>query len=60
MNVKALSERLHLHTNTAHYRLNRIAEQTGSDLRSLADVLDLVIAIHLARPLGDRPPAAWG
>jgi sugar diacid utilization regulator len=59
LNVKAMSERLYIHTNTAHYRLNRIAEQTGRDLRKLADVLELMIAIRLAQPLGDRPPAAW-
>lgn len=60
LSPKALSERLHVHTNTAHYRLNRIAELTGRDLRNLADVLDLVVAIRLADPLGDRPPATWG
>jgi hypothetical protein len=59
LNVKSLSRRIHVHTNTAHYRLNRIAEQTGRDLRKLSDVLELVIAIRLAQPLGDRPPAAW-
>lgn len=59
LNVKALSERLFVHTNTAHYRLNRITEQTRRDLRKLSDVLELVIAIRLAHALGDRPPAAW-
>jgi sugar diacid utilization regulator len=56
LNVKALSEQLGVHPNTAHYRLNRISEQTGYDLRTLACVLDLVIAARLARPLGQRPP----
>jgi sugar diacid utilization regulator len=60
LNVKAMSERLYIHSNTAHHRLNRIAEQTGLDLRKLEDVLDLVVAIRLAQPLGDRPPGAWG
>jgi sugar diacid utilization regulator len=60
LNVKAVSERLYIHANTAHHRLNRIAEQTGLDLRRLDDVLDLVVAIRLAQPLGDRPPGAWG
>jgi hypothetical protein len=59
LNVKALSEREYVHTNTAHYRLHRVAEQTGLDLRNIADVLELVIAIRLARPLGDRPPGTW-
>jgi sugar diacid utilization regulator len=60
LNVKVLSERLRVHTNTAHYRLNRIAEQTGYDLRKLDNVLELVIATRLAQPLGDRPPGVWG
>jgi len=59
LNVKALSKKLYIHTNTAHHRLNRIAEQTGLDLRKLEDVLELVVAVRLARPLGDRPPGAW-
>jgi sugar diacid utilization regulator len=48
LNAKAASERLHVHVNTAHYRLNKIAERTGSDLRSVSDVLELLIAINLA------------
>jgi sugar diacid utilization regulator len=48
LNAKAASEALHLHVNTAHYRLGKIAERTGRDLRSLSDVLELVIAINLA------------
>jgi sugar diacid utilization regulator len=59
LNVKALSEHLRVHTNTAHYRLNRISDQTGYDLRKLDSVLELVIATRLARPLGDRPPGVW-
>jgi sugar diacid utilization regulator len=49
LNAKAASERLHLHVNTAHYRLGKIAERTGCDLRSIDDVLELLIAIKLAR-----------
>ncbi len=60
LNVKAMSKRLYIHTNTAHHRLNRIAEQTGLDLRKLDDVLELLVAIRLAQPLGERPPGAWG
>ena len=48
LNVKAAAERLHLHANTAHYRLARIEERTGCDVRRLADVLDLVIAVQAA------------
>ena len=59
LNVTAMSKRLHIHANTAHHRLNKIAEQTGQDLRRLADVLGLLAAIRLAQPLGDRPPGSW-
>lgn len=47
MNAKTAAERLHLHVNTAYYRLERIAERTGCDLRRLADVMELLIAIRL-------------
>ena len=60
LNVTAMSKRLYIHANTAHHRLHKIAEQTGVDLRKLDDVLELVVAIRLAQPLGDRPPGAWG
>jgi PucR-like helix-turn-helix protein/diguanylate cyclase with GGDEF domain len=59
LNVTAMSRRLHIHANTAHHRLNKIAEQTGLDLRKLDDVLQLVVASRLAKPLGDRPPGSW-
>jgi DNA-binding PucR family transcriptional regulator len=49
LNAKAASERLHVHVNTTHYRLGKIAERTGRDLRSISDVLDLLIAIRLAQ-----------
>ena len=54
-----MSKRLHIHANTAHHRLNKISEQTALDLRKLDDVLQLVVASRLARPLGERPPGAW-
>jgi sugar diacid utilization regulator len=59
LNIKALSERIYVHPNTAHYRLGRIAEQTGRDPRKMSHALELLIAIRQAQPLGDRPFAAW-
>lgn len=59
MNVSAMSKQLHIHANTAHHRLSKISEQTQLDLRRLDDVLQLVVAIRLAQPLGDRPPGSW-
>jgi sugar diacid utilization regulator len=48
LNAKAAAERLLIHVNTAHYRLGRIEEKTGCDLRRLSDVIDLLIAVRLS------------
>jgi hypothetical protein len=55
LNAKTAAKRLHLHVNTAYYRLERIAERTGCDLRRLADVVELLIAVRL---LGAGQPTA--
>ncbi len=47
MNAKIAAGRLHLHVNTTYYRLERIAMRTGCDLRRLADVMELLIAVRL-------------
>ncbi|HEX4283013.1 MAG TPA: helix-turn-helix domain-containing protein [Solirubrobacteraceae bacterium] len=49
LNAKVTAQRLFIHVNTAHHRLARIEERTGCDLRDLADVQELLIAIRLAR-----------
>jgi len=49
LNAKIAAQRLHLHVNTAYYRLERIAERTGYDLRRLTDVVELLIAIRLMK-----------
>jgi sugar diacid utilization regulator len=56
LNAKVAAERLHLHVNTAYYRLEKIAERTGYDLRRLADVVELIIAIRL---MTGRPQGLW-
>jgi hypothetical protein len=48
LNAKAAAQNLYIHVNTAHHRLARIEEKTGCDLRDLADVQELLIAIKLA------------
>jgi sugar diacid utilization regulator len=48
LNAKRAAEQLHIHVNTAHYRLARIAERTGCDLRRIGDVIELLIATRLA------------
>jgi len=55
LNARTAAKRLHLHVNTAYYRLERIAERTGCDLRRLADVVELLIAVRL---LGAGHPGA--
>jgi DNA-binding PucR family transcriptional regulator len=54
LNAKEAARCLHVHVNTAYYRLERIAERTGCDLRRFCDVQELLIAVRL---LGDRPAA---
>jgi PucR C-terminal helix-turn-helix domain/GGDEF-like domain len=49
LNAKTAAKRLHLHVNTAYYRLERIAERTGCDVRSVADVVELLIAVRLLK-----------
>ena len=48
LNAKVAAQRLYIHVNTAHHRLARIEDKTGCDLRDLADVQELLIAIRLA------------
>ncbi|WP_243794370.1 CdaR family transcriptional regulator [Saccharopolyspora gloriosae] len=58
LNAKAAAERLHVHVNTVYYRLERISERTGCDLRSFADFQNLLVAARLlARPTSDRGQA---
>ncbi|MFM9673929.1 helix-turn-helix domain-containing protein [Streptomyces brasiliscabiei] len=46
--VTSAAEELHVHRATLHYRLNRIAELTGVDLRSGSDRTSLRLALWLA------------
>lgn len=47
LNAKEAASRLHLHVNSTYYRLDKIRERTGLDLRSFADLQELLIAIAL-------------
>jgi DNA-binding PucR family transcriptional regulator len=40
------AERLHLHVNTVRYRIGRVEELTGRDLSSLADRVDVFLALR--------------
>ena len=48
LNARRAAEGLHIHVNTAHYRLGRIAERTGCDLRRIGDLVEILIAARLA------------
>jgi DNA-binding PucR family transcriptional regulator len=47
LNLRVAAERLHVHPNTAQYRLRRIQERTGRNPRRIADLLDLLVAIAM-------------
>lgn len=57
LNLRAAAERLQIHHNTAQYRLRRIQERTGRNLRHITDLVDLLVAIALqdALPPGINP-----
>ena len=58
LSVKRTAEELHIHVNTAHYRLARIEERAGVDLHRMSDVVELLIAAQLAAPpAGGTTPA---
>jgi sugar diacid utilization regulator len=46
-NVKVAAARLFVHPNTARYRLAKIEERTGLDLRRFADVQEILIAVRV-------------
>lgn len=48
LNAAAAAEQLHVHVNTARYRLTRITETTGCDPRSVPDLINLLIGIRLS------------
>ena len=65
LNGKRAAENLHIHVNTAHYRLARISERTGCDLRRVADLVEILIAARLAEAAEaarfppDAAPVGW-
>lgn len=48
LNARRAADALHIHVNTAHYRLGRIAERTGRDLHRVSDLIEILIAARLA------------
>ena len=62
LNARRAAEQLHIHVNTAHYRLARIAERTGCDLHRIGDLIEILIAARLADagPASRLPSSALG
>ncbi|MFB4320237.1 PucR family transcriptional regulator [Actinomadura sp. 21ATH] len=56
LNLRAAAERLQIHHNTAQYRLRRIQERTGRNLRHITDLVDLLVAIALQDVLPPDQP----
>lgn len=50
LNARRAAEQLHIHVNTCHYRLGRIAERTGGDLHRVTDLIEILIAARMRRP----------
>ncbi|NYG56561.1 PucR family transcriptional regulator [Nocardioides perillae] len=49
LNAKMAAVQLHVHPNTVYYRLERIAERTGCDVRRVEELIDLLLAVGLVR-----------
>lgn len=55
LNVSETSRRLFVHRNTLVYRLEKIHERTGLDLRDFDDAIVLKVALMVKRYLDTRP-----
>ncbi len=53
-NLEETARRLHVHVSTLRYRLGRIAQVTGVDLRDPQATLDLQVALRAIQPLAVR------
>jgi DNA-binding PucR family transcriptional regulator len=49
LNAKEAAMALVVHPNTVYYRLERIAERTGCDVRRVEELIDLLLAVRLVR-----------
>jgi sugar diacid utilization regulator len=47
LSLRVTAERLHIHPNTAQYRLRRLEERTGRNPRRFGDLVELLVAIAL-------------
>ncbi|WP_280347828.1 PucR family transcriptional regulator [Nocardia neocaledoniensis] len=58
MNLREAADTLRIHLNTAKYRIGRIQELTGRNVRSVNDLVELLVAIELQTGQSGRPGAA--
>ncbi|MEV0064641.1 helix-turn-helix domain-containing protein [Nocardia sp. NPDC050718] len=58
MNLREAADTLRIHLNTAKYRLGRIQELTGRNVRSVNDLVELLVAIELQTGQSARPGTA--
>lgn len=49
LNARETALHLNHHVNTVYYRLGRIAERTGRDVRCAEELIDLLLAVRLVR-----------
>jgi sugar diacid utilization regulator len=47
LSLRATAERLHIHPNTAQYRLRRLEQRTGRNPRRIGDLIELLVAMSL-------------
>ena len=47
LNSKLTAMEMHVHANTIYYRLERIAERTGCDVRRVEELIDLLLAVSV-------------
>ncbi|NUP29308.1 MAG: transcriptional regulator [Nocardia sp.] len=55
MNLRQAADALRIHHNTAKYRVRRIQQLTGRNIRNITDLVELLVAIELRTT--PRPPA---
>lgn len=47
LNAREAARALHVHVNTMYYRLERIAERTGCDVRRVEEMIELLLAFRV-------------
>lgn len=45
LNARTTATALHVHANTVYYRLERISERTGCDVRRVESIIELLVAV---------------